>query len=294
MPSSASTRPSGVFTSGLTSTSVASSLTKTSHSLVMIVDRLVEHLVGEAGGDGDLARLGRVHALERVDGDLRERLGALHRELLDLHAALTGGHGEEGAVRAVEQEGEVVLLRDVAGLGDEHPVGDVALDVQAEDRLGLGAGVGGVVGELDAAGLAAAAGLHLGLDDDLGAEALGCRAAPRRGWWRRSRGSPARHGRRRDPSPGTRTGPRLVRPREAEMGAHDGVDPYGVSRPLTRQVRCLSVPRNRRWPEIGSIGRRAAPRRRVGGSAAGAATRTRARRCSRGSSSRHAASWCPG
>src|SRR3712207_4436342 len=37
---------------------------------------------------------------------------------------------------------------------------------QPEDVLGARLGVLGVVGELDAAGLAAAAGLHLGLDDD--------------------------------------------------------------------------------------------------------------------------------
>ena len=42
----------------------------------------------------------------------------------------------------------------------------VALDVHAEDVPGVGAHLVGVVGELDAAGLAAAADLHLGLDHD--------------------------------------------------------------------------------------------------------------------------------
>ena len=45
-------------------------------------------------------------------------------------------------------------------------MGDVALDVQPEDVLGAGPGALRVVGELDAAGLAAAADLHLRLDDD--------------------------------------------------------------------------------------------------------------------------------
>jgi hypothetical protein len=54
-------------------------------------------------------------------------------------------------------------------------VGDVALDVQAEDVLGTRPGVLGVVGELDAAGLAAATGLHLRLDDDGGADLAGDR-----------------------------------------------------------------------------------------------------------------------
>ncbi len=49
----------------------------------------------------------------------------------------------------------------------------VALDVHAEDRLGLRGRLVGVAGELHAAGLAPAAGLHLGLDDDLRAEPRG-------------------------------------------------------------------------------------------------------------------------
>ena len=50
---------------------------------------------------------------------------------------------------------------------------DVAADVEPEDAARLLLGVGGVVGELDAAGLAAAAGQHLRLDDDRAAELLG-------------------------------------------------------------------------------------------------------------------------
>ena len=53
---------------------------------------------------------------------------------------------------------------------------DVAADVEPEDVAGLLLGVRRVVGELDAARLAAPAGQHLGLDDDLPAELLGCRA----------------------------------------------------------------------------------------------------------------------
>ena len=77
----------------------------------------------------------------------------------------------------VEQDREVVLLGDPRALGDHHPVDGVALDVHPED---LGRAVGGllrVAGQLDAAGLAAAAGLDLGLDDDRpAAELLGGRA----------------------------------------------------------------------------------------------------------------------
>ena len=116
------------------------------------------------GGD-DLGGLGPVDARDRVDGDARERLGPLDGQLLDLHAALGRAHGEERAVGAVEQEREVVLLGDVAGLGDEHAVHRVALDVHAEDRGGLLAGLLGGLGELHPARLAAPARLHLGLDD---------------------------------------------------------------------------------------------------------------------------------
>jgi hypothetical protein len=53
----------------------------------------------------------------------------------------------------------------------------VAADVHAQDPLGLLAGLGRVLGQLDAAGLAAAADLHLGLDHhraaDLGRGRLG-------------------------------------------------------------------------------------------------------------------------
>ena len=50
---------------------------------------------------------------------------------------------------------------------------DVALDVQAEDVPGVGAHLVGVLGELDAAGLAAPADLHLRLDDDGIPDAVG-------------------------------------------------------------------------------------------------------------------------
>ena len=117
--------------------------------------------------------------VDRVDRHLGQRLGPLDGELLDLHAALVGGHREEGAVGAVEQEGDVVLLLDVRARVDEHPVHRVALDVHAEDLLGVGPGVVRGLGDLHAAGLAAAADLDLRLDDGDAAELLGDRLRPR-------------------------------------------------------------------------------------------------------------------
>src|SRR5215207_4031409 len=61
-------------------------------------DDLVAHLGREAGRVDDLGRLGLVDALAGVDRDAGQGLGPLDRELLDLHAALLRGHGQEGAV----------------------------------------------------------------------------------------------------------------------------------------------------------------------------------------------------
>ena len=105
--------------------------------------------------------------------DLRDRVGVLVRDDLDLDAALGAGDAEVVAVGAVDQEGEVVLLGDVGGRRDQHPVDGEALDVHAEDLARLGDGVLGVLRQLHAAGLAAAAGLDLRLDDDAAALGLG-------------------------------------------------------------------------------------------------------------------------
>src|SRR3954453_7802947 len=136
-----------------------------------------DHLVADLGGEfrrvNYLGGLRGVDAGRRVDGDAGQRLGLGDRDLLDLHAALDRGHRQEGAVGAVEQVGEVVLLGDVAGLGHHHAMGYVALHVEAEDVLRPRPVLLGVVGQLDATGLAAAAGLHLRLDDDGRADVAG-------------------------------------------------------------------------------------------------------------------------
>ncbi len=133
---------------------------------------LADQLLGEPRRAGDgLGLVGR-HALERVDLDASEGLGTLDGELLDLHAALVGGEGEVGAVRPVEQDRDVELAVDAGAGGDHDPLHDVALDVEAEDRLRGLLRLVGRPGDLHAAGLAAAAGLHLRLDHDGAAESL--------------------------------------------------------------------------------------------------------------------------
>ncbi len=99
-----------------------------------------------------------------------ERIRALLGDLLDLDAALRREHEERLLRAAVERDREVVLLRDVGGLLDPQLADDVAVDVETEDPARLRLRVGGIVCELDAARLAAAAGEHLRLDDDRTAE----------------------------------------------------------------------------------------------------------------------------
>jgi hypothetical protein len=133
--------------------------------------------LGKARFGDDLRGHGRIEADERVDLHPGELVGVLDGEGLDVHAPLDAAHREVGAVGPVEQEAEVILLRDLGTLGDHHPLDGVALDVHAEDLRGQGLRLLGGSGHLDAPGLAASAGLHLRLDDDdapaLGSDPLG-------------------------------------------------------------------------------------------------------------------------
>src|SRR6478609_9268832 len=146
------------------------------------------------GGLDDLAGLGVVDADVGVDGDPRQRLGALDGELLDLHAALLRAHREVGAVRAVEEDREVVLLVDLGALGDHHLVHGVALDVHAQDGAGVLLRLVRRLRHLDAAGLAAPAGLHLRLDDGDPAARGTDPVGGRTGLLGRRRDSPCEHG----------------------------------------------------------------------------------------------------
>jgi hypothetical protein len=121
--------------------------------------------------------------------DLQDLLGGLVRDLLDVHAALGGGDDRDAALLAVDQDGQVELAGDVEAL----------LDVQPPDLLPLGAGLlgdelhpqhllgdlgrlrGAALRHLDAAALAATAGVDLRLHHHdrvpgLCDEALGDRA----------------------------------------------------------------------------------------------------------------------
>ena len=98
---------------------------------------------------------------------------AVANSLFDLHATFHRAHGQVGAVGAIEQEGDVVLLGDVAGFGHQKLLDDMALDVEAEDALGVVVGVVGGRGVFHAAGLAPATDLDLRLHHDGLADLLG-------------------------------------------------------------------------------------------------------------------------
>ena len=126
-------------------------------------------------------RLERLQADRGIDEDLVDLLGMLFGDLLDLDAALFADHQDDALRGAVEDEAEIQLAIDGEAFLDQQArdllavgtglIGDERLAEQlARDRLGFGAGLG----ELDAAGLAAAAGMNLRLDDrDRSAEPLG-------------------------------------------------------------------------------------------------------------------------
>ena len=206
--SSSRTRPSATLASGFTSTSSASSATNVCQSCTAMSAIWSATSAGKPAVVDDLARGRLVDALVRVDRDLGDLLRRLVRDLFDLHAAGDAGDAQERAVRAVQQVGEVVLLDDVGGLGDHHLVDRVALDVHAEDVGRPGLRLVGVRGQLDAAGLAAAADLHLRLDDRRGRRGARRSREPPPGSWRRRRPAPAGRAGRTGRAPGTRTGPR--------------------------------------------------------------------------------------
>ena len=84
-------------------------------------------LPSQAEPEGDLAAVERLEADRRVDRDLDDLVRAARRDLLDLDAALGRRHQGHARGRAVDDDAEIELVRDLAALLDEHPADLAAL-----------------------------------------------------------------------------------------------------------------------------------------------------------------------
>ena len=101
---------------------------------------LLEEVAGEAEREGDLASLEGLEADGRVDLHLEDLLRGVVGDVFDLHAAFGRGDDDREGGRAVEEDGEVVLV--VAAVGALAQVGGFG----EVDRLDLAAGFAGLGG----------------------------------------------------------------------------------------------------------------------------------------------------
>ena len=120
----------------------------------------------------ELAHVVRPEAEQRIDVDAAEGLGSRTGELLDVHPALGGHHREVVTTGAIEQERRVELSRDRQQLLDEDARHGEPLERGADHPVGGRGGRLRRLAQLHPAALAAAADLHLDLDDRPTAELL--------------------------------------------------------------------------------------------------------------------------
>ncbi len=171
----------------------------------------------------DVAHLVVAEAEQGVDRGAHEGAGVAPRDLLDVHAALGREDQHRPTLRPRGRDREVELARDLDRLLHEHARDAVPADGHAQDVRGRcrDLALGGA--EADAAGLAAAAGLHLRLDDDRQPELAG-RGLRLRRRERQTRGQDLETGAREQalapvfeqvhrPTPRRRGGGRAGRPR---------------------------------------------------------------------------------
>ena len=129
------------------------------------------HLVGrQPQPERQLARLEWMKAKDGICVHAHEFLRPLARDLLDVHAALGAGHDEDRALRAIEHDPKIELLGDVYPGHHQDLVDGVSANIHAEDRARGRMRVFRRAGQLDSAGLAASAGVHLCLDRDQSTE----------------------------------------------------------------------------------------------------------------------------
>ena len=124
----------------------------------------------EAEAEGDLAGMEGLHADGGIDADADQGLRPGGADLLDLHAARRRGHHHDPLALPVEDQAEIELAHHIARRLDIEAVHQLAArprlgggQALAEQRLGRRFHLRLVAAEPDAAGLAAAAGMDLGL-----------------------------------------------------------------------------------------------------------------------------------
>ena len=78
-------------------------------------------VAGETEPERKTARMERLESGRGIDRDGEDLLGALLRDLLDVHPALGRGHRHHPPGSPVDEHGNVVLARDVAALLDVEP-----------------------------------------------------------------------------------------------------------------------------------------------------------------------------
>ena len=139
----------------------------------MTVREVVSKLGRDAEEEPDAPHLVLLQADEGMQGQAQDGIGVRLRGLLDLDAALCGRDHDDRPGRPVEDEAQVVLVRDVGGGSHEDRLDRGALDVETDDLAGLLRGLVRRRGKLHPAGLAASADQHLRLDHHRPADALG-------------------------------------------------------------------------------------------------------------------------
>ena len=144
--------------------------------------RLLGEVAAEPERRGDCAAVVRHQSRRRIDGDRRDLLRRVVRDLLDLHSAFGRGDDRNPPALAVDEQREVEFLVDVDSVGDVEPLDLLAVRAGLDRDQSLAEHLGGMLahlvdrmGEADAAlgavaellelALAAAAGVDLRLHD---------------------------------------------------------------------------------------------------------------------------------
>src|SRR5579859_6276349 len=115
-----------------------------------------------------------------MNGFFQDGRGIFLGDFLDFHAAGAAGHKDDASGFAIDQQAEVEFALDVQAFFDEQALDDAASgaglngdQIHAQHAGGDFGGFVGRMGQLDATGFAASAGMNLRLDDDnIGLEAV--------------------------------------------------------------------------------------------------------------------------